>query len=103
MSKSHVPKPYSDNEKVELTELLFFLENHGYSYSCVTDSNYILSQTEFVVISKEETATYKQVRKFLKDFNLSIDDFNMCLESSDNQKKYKEFIKKLEAEKKPDL
>ena len=27
MSKSHVPKPYSDNEKVELTELLFFLEN----------------------------------------------------------------------------
>ena len=96
MSKSHVPKPYSDNEKVELTELLFFLENHGYSYSCVTDNNYILSQTEFVVISKEETATYK-------DFNLSIDDFNMCLESSDNQKKYKEFIKKLEAEKKPDL
>lgn len=64
---------------------------------------FVLSKEDFVVISKEETATYKQVKELLEDLKLDIDDFNMTLESSDVKKECKEFIESLEDGKKHSL
>lgn len=103
MSKSHSPKHYSDYEKVEIQELISFLMKNGYSYCRLKDKDYILSKGDFVVISKEESATYKQVREFLENLKLSTEDFNMDLESADNKKECEEFIKSLEDGKKHNL
>lgn len=103
MSKSHSPKNYSDYEKVEISHVIFFIMKHGYSHCRLRDKDYILSKEDFVVISKEETATYKQMKELLEDLKLDIDDFNMTLESSDVKKECKEFIESLEDGKKHSL
>lgn len=96
MSKSHQPRKPFDYKKVEIQEVISFLMKHGYSHCCLRDKDYILSKGDFVVISKEETVTYKQVKGFLEKLNLNIDDFDMTLESADNKKECEEFIKSLE-------
>lgn len=103
MLKSHSPKHYSDYEKVEIQEVISFLMKQGYSHCRLRGEDYILSKGDFVVISKEETATYKQVKELLENLKLDIADFSMTLESSDNKKECEEFIKSLEDGKKHSL
>ncbi len=103
MSKYHPLKTYCDNDKIDIQEIMMFLTKQGYIHCRILDNEYVLSKGDIVVISKEETATYKQVKELLENLKLDIDDFSMTLESSDNKKECEEFIKSLEDGKKHSL
>lgn len=103
MSNFQKPKHYSDPDKVDMQQLIFFLMKQGYSQSYVGVKDYILSKGDFAVLPKEGTVTYKQVKEFFERHNLNLDDFNMTLEAANNLKECKEFIDSLDDDKKPDL